>query len=124
MAVYTERFIDAYGLNVWTEFVVPSGKRAIVRNTLVQAGNGGGAYWIYLLGRTVWYRAFTGANEHEDFETRITVYSGESLRVFTNAPDIRVVMTGYLFTEAADAGEDAPAQHRPAMYPPPTFEQE
>jgi hypothetical protein len=121
-SVYSERFVEVAGVGVTKGFVVPAGKRAIVRgfaggcylspNSLVWLGLNGG--WPYL------YR-FPGDTGGFFTDMRLVAYAGESVMIASSGQQVWAHCAGYLFDDHEERATQ-PSLPGEDLAPPPGWE--
>jgi len=124
---YSETFIRAYGPQGWWTYVVPAGKRAVVRNVTVVDGIGvSGHTQVEVQGIIVALAIFPASLRFYSIDMRVVAYQGQEIRVFLAVQGIHVCVSGFEFVDdgastAAD-GElsyDIGQEGRPAPAPLP-----
>jgi hypothetical protein len=115
--VYTTRFLFLDSGALEATYVVPPKMRIIMRSLLF-ASFGSTDAWIQLQvhGHRVWSRAIPGGLTGESLDLLAVAYQNETVNVLTSGPDVRCMLSGYLFADpfgpetAATTGiEDEPA---------------
>lgn len=96
---FSVRFMHGYGSGIYTRFIVPSGKRAVIRNVLAWSGTTGHRYWLLLQASNVRYWSSPGAGSTDNLETRCVAYAGETIETYTDGDTIHVWVSGYLFDD-------------------------
>lgn len=99
--VYSTRFILAYGAGVASEYVVPAGKRAVVKMLdAVELQGGAGNIYVKLAGIYVFGWPFTGAIQTVHQPMYCVAYAGEIVRLEIAQPiTVGCAVTGYLFDD-------------------------
>jgi hypothetical protein len=101
--VYTETFVRATGSGGWT-WVCPAGKRAVVTSvTCVNASASGRNMSVSIAGYLVVRFAPLAANTSQPQTLRSVCYAGEDVTAFPGGTDMWIVVSGYLFDDAAGA---------------------
>lgn len=112
--VYSERFLSYSGPDAMLSYVVPYGRRAVVKGLSGSNLQSPGAQ-VYVGAAGVYAFVITLAAATQGFyqELRLVAYAGESIIVATYGPVVRVHLSGYLFLD--DAGAPASPATLPAV---------
>jgi hypothetical protein len=116
--VYSTRFLFAKPGDAAGAYVVPAGKRAVLKAVSAHSGGsaGDGAF-IRVGSTTVWYWASPGANTMDTKALMVVFYAGELLELFAYGQYMSIAASGYLFDDPGTATTlPAPPQ---AGTPPP-----
>lgn len=109
--VYTERFYVAGGNAGSGAFVVPAGRRYIVRSILcVGAGNAVSDFYMSLPGITVFFTRIPVNEFAKNFELVAAFYAGETVTVSRAANGTAITISGYSLQTAAMQSDEPPDQ--------------
>lgn len=122
--VYSELLFKASPNNVWEQWYVPTGKRAVVKS--VSAVNTQPAIArvdVSVAGYVVWIHNFPAAITSEVLAVMWVAYAGQHLGIRTSTSNASCVLCGYLFDDPGGlqgdpAGEPAPPGWVPTPAPP------
>ena len=107
MSVYSERFIYSAVPGQAHTYVVPAGKRAVLRCiTAVSYGAAGGDVFVNISGVDVWARHVPDGSSLIEGNFRIVMYSGEFVQIYMVADAMFCTVSGYLFADTQEL--DAP----------------
>ena len=99
-AVYSTRFMIAFGAAVDTSWTVPQGKRIVVRSVLAcQSQQETGYYFVQVNGVNAWYRSFPAQATAENTDMRLVLFEGDTLGVYTSRLYLTVFVSGYIFAD-------------------------
>jgi hypothetical protein len=124
--VYSHTFLNCFGGSASASYVVPEGKRAVLRTVTVAISATQQGLWqagahTALIGTGVMQ---VGAPTLV-LDVRVAVYGGHSMNAYTAIPGLYVCMAGYLFDDASGAnGPPEAAQQLPAPTPLPWLDGE
>lgn len=100
--VYSERFLHSEEFGVWVEYVVPAGRRAIIKSMLISSTATEAGIAMVAINRTViWRRHLPDANDSEAVECHQVAYQGEAIGTYANVAGIRTVVSGFLLSQPA-----------------------
>jgi hypothetical protein len=99
---YSERFIGSLGLVGTRSYVVPAGRRAVVRSLTYASTAPSGQYiQLHVAGLLAYTFTSPGSTVNEHHEVRLVAYAGESVTVYTSNAGFRYAVNGYLFDDYA-----------------------
>jgi hypothetical protein len=102
--VYSERLLIANTSGVWTRYLVPPGKRAVVMTCL--SSNQGSAQSLaqaVVGGWTVWARSVPVGGSVNDVNLRLVAYEQEAIEARPAVNGCVIIIAGYLFDDDAGA---------------------
>jgi hypothetical protein len=101
--------MSGYGLNRKETFIVPEGKRLVIRhwNTLVYAGTPTCEILLHVHGILMGYLLVTGQSVPHAEDVRWTAYEGETVSVSVRGRDASYAVDGYLFYDTDGRPDDA-----------------
>lgn len=102
-SVYSERFVMAYTPGVWTDYVVPAGMRAVLRNILFSNTSGAATFCMVLVGNAVCWRSNQESNTSGTHDVRVVAYAGEIIGAYVAVDGARVTLNGFLFNDSSRA---------------------
>lgn len=97
--VYSERFCQYYGDATTTNYTVPAGKRALIKN--LTAFNGGVAsanIGVGIGGKLLWASPIPGGNNGSSVNVFLVAYQGEVVSVYTLGNSMGFALSGYLLS--------------------------
>lgn len=98
--IYSERFVTARGPNILTQWVVPAGRRAVVKSIVaVNAGSSPHLWQMFLAGSYAFGDTLPGPDLGRTYAVMQVLYGGQSLGIWTTHIDIAVSVSGYLFDD-------------------------
>ena len=97
---YSERFIKTTGAGHTESYVVPPGRRAVVKRVdfLNAAATASNAFLV-IAGVTAWGTSVPGNFGSSGLTTSHVAYGGETIATITGGTDLRAVVSGYLLSE-------------------------
>jgi hypothetical protein len=112
--LYSERFLLMRGQNVQAQYLVPPGKRAVVRcitvaNLSLSQGNGA----LFVAERVCWFWLSPGEYGSVWADVRIVAYQGEFMHLSLEGPDVAGSVSGYLFDDLGEVAGFLPAPGAP-----------
>lgn len=103
--IYSERFVNTSAPGVWVSYVVPAGKRAVLRCVTANNPNSAaGDFYAHVQGVYVVVGPLQAHSSRVEGELRVVVYAGESLGLFVATTGMGGSMSGYLFDDASGRG--------------------
>jgi len=115
--IYSERLVLSSVSDVWADYTVPAGKRAVVRSIVALSGaTTPGAVGVVVGPADVLWHTFQATNVTQLWDMRQVAYAGEVISCVITAGAASVVVAGYLFEDASSASS-APGEitHRPYL---------
>jgi hypothetical protein len=105
--VYSTRLLIANSNGVWTAYVVPVGKRAVVMTCLAyNAGAATAQVLVAVGGWSVWGRSVPVGASVLDVNMRLVAYAQEQIEGRPSGAGTAIIVAGYLFDESALARRD------------------
>lgn len=93
----------------WTAYIVPSFKRAVIRQlTVTNFGAVGSVAYINAATAPVWSHAYLAGERTLLVETRVVLYAGERLEASCAGTEMWAIISGFLFDDPGTAGELQP----------------
>ena len=120
--VYTERFISTHAVGGWTYYAVPAGHRIVV--TAIIAANDSavqGDASLMIAGAGQLARFSLAQAVTQSVQTRVALYAGESLALYTAGTALSVTVGGYLFEDSSRRREAPEGILPPEPLPPPAW---
>jgi len=100
--VYSERFCISGDQDVWTDYFVPAGMRAIVRSIVALSGAAAaGAVGVQCGPSSVFWHVFQVSNVTEVVDMRQVAYAEERISVVVTAGAAQATVAGYLFEDSS-----------------------
>ena len=119
--VYSERFVGSQGTGAGASWMVPAGKRAVIRCVAsVQGGAVAGFAYVTAGPQTLWIRDFPAQRLSVEQEFRAVVYAGEFIGCYTHAVEQSVQCHGYLFDDTTARAQQLPVAPVPPPVPGPS----
>lgn len=116
---YSVRFVSTSLREQWVDYVVPSGRRAVVR--LIQTvnwGAGGATTYVHVANLDIFVAHLPGGEGTSSLETRLTAYAGEAIGCFLRGEVVTCQLHGFLFSDEYGPA-DEPDLMVPGDRPPP-----
>lgn len=108
--VYTERFFLVFDSTLTWNWTVPAGQRAVITTVLITPSSAAATTgWVLIGGKQAVKAQVQAGLGSFNVATRLAVYGGEVIGVLMNQSSASIVVGGYLFSNAAAAGDDPPA---------------
>lgn len=105
--VYSTRFFHSAVTNAYVVYVVPPGKRAVVRHAVaVNYGTDAGKFTLQGAGAVIWAVPLPGGGATSQVELRAVVNAGEQLTGYMAATSGHCYLSGYLFDVEGTVAED------------------
>jgi hypothetical protein len=117
--VYSVRFIIASNVAGTYNYVVPAGKRAVVKSVSAFNTHPTTTQNVYLnVGPTLWAAAVPAQAAATPPEIMIVAYAGDTIGLVIQHGDLRAQCSGYLLEDPGGAAEDPPVPGQlPALGP-------
>jgi hypothetical protein len=115
-AVYSTRFLEHAGAPLARTYVVPAGKRAVVR--CVNYGcyqSTGSVVYVGVNGKYVFVLPLPAATTGGAIDCRMVAYAGENILLTTQGTDVRVQVSGFLFNDPSGGREVSPLPELPGV---------
>ena len=104
---YSVRFIQVAGANAAGTYVVPPGKRAVVKGVTAYLASGASAALALAVNNVnVWAAPLPAAGQGLYTEVRLVAYSGEPIALASSGADVRAHVSGFLFDDPAGGQRD------------------
>jgi hypothetical protein len=102
--VYSTRFVVATAPDVWTNYTVPSGCVAVIKNlTGAYYGPNTGLVQLGAANQIIWLHAFPATNASVAQDFMIVARGLELVQVYCSS-NVRAVVSGFLFRDAVLRG--------------------
>lgn len=119
--IYSECFVLTHAIDMWVDYWVPAGMRAVVRDVSV-TGGGLSTEWAQaeVAGITLMTLYFPAGQRQQYFPVRWTVYEGQRLGLYLHGSQMFGAINGFLFEDTG--GESAMARASAELERPPLMD--
>jgi hypothetical protein len=101
VSLYSVEFYKTAGAGHSAAYVVPAGKRAVVRSIVAASGGEANTFaWIYLAGVLIYAVHIPATDTLHQAEMRQVAYAGEQLAFVTYGSAVHLGVGGYLFNDS------------------------
>jgi hypothetical protein len=118
--VYSERFLALTTPGAWLTYLVPAGRRAIVRNVIATNTNPvAGHVYVKIAAVAVAWITFPAAVQSQSVDLYQVAYAGELISVYAEIAQVHCSVSGYLLTDGT--GRTGPPGGTSTEGQPPSF---
>jgi hypothetical protein len=96
---YSERFVGIMGVDGYHTYLVPVGKRAVVKCITAGSFSGAGDVYVYIAGVIVFQKHFLATESAVASALQLVAYAGEAVTVFYSTTALTAHVDGFLLED-------------------------